>query len=148
VLGGRGDEAPHVPPSFPSSSGARAAPLPLLFGFKMTGIENPPPTTALPPLTPHFVAPAHIKHPESTHNIPRSHFSTQIAASAAEKFLHRASPPLYTLHHRQPHLAIKPAREALSEVPHRTLFMLKSPRRAPVAGAAREYELQRAHMPA
>jgi hypothetical protein len=79
-------------PPFPSSSGARASPLPLLFGFKMARIENTPPATALPPPTPHFIVPAYIKHPESTHSIPRSHFSTQIAPFATEKLLHRVSP--------------------------------------------------------
>jgi hypothetical protein len=137
-----------MPPPFPSSSGARASPLPLLFGFKSAGIENPPPVAALPPPTPHFIAPAYIKHPESTHSIPRSHFSTQIAPSATEKFLHRASPPPYVPHRRQPRLAIKPAHEALGEVLHWTLFMWKSPHRTPMAGAAREWELRRAHSPA
>jgi hypothetical protein len=61
VLGGRGSDAPPVPPLFPSSSGARASPLPLLFAFKMAGIENPPPTASP---TPHFVAPAYIMHYE------------------------------------------------------------------------------------
>jgi hypothetical protein len=147
VLGGIGSEAPPVPPPFPSSSGARASPLPLLFGFKTAGIENPPPAAALPPPTPHFIALAYIKHPERTHNIPRSHFSTQIAPFAAEKFLHRASSPPYALHRRQPQLAMKPTREALGEVLHWTLFMWKSPHRAPIAGAAREWEPRRAHSP-
>jgi hypothetical protein len=148
MLDGRGSEATPVPYLFPSSSGASACPLPFLFGFKMAGIENPPLAIALPPPTPHFISPTYIKHLESTHSIPRSHFSTQIAPSAAEKFLHRASPPLYALYRCQPRLAIKPAREALGEVPHRTLFVLKSPHRAPVAGATRKCELRRAHSPA
>jgi hypothetical protein len=141
MLSGRGIEAPTVPPLFPSSSTAQASPLPLVFSFKTAGIENPSPTAALPPPTPHFIALAYIKHPKSTHSIPQSHFSTQIAPSATEKFLHRASPPSYALHRHQPRLAIKPARKALGEVLHWTLFVWKSPHQAPVVGAPQR-ELQ------
>jgi hypothetical protein len=113
-----GPDASRPPPPFPSSSGARVSPLPLLFSFKMAGIENPPPATTLPPSTPHFIAPAYIKHPEITHSIPRSHSPTQIAPSANEKFFHRASLPAYAPHRRQPLLAIKLARDALGKAPH------------------------------
>jgi hypothetical protein len=125
-----GPNASWPPPPFPSSTGTRASPLPLLFGFKMAGIENPPPAAVFPPTTPHFIAPAYIKHPESTHSIPRSHSPTQIAPSAIEKFLHRASLPPYAPHHRQPLLAIKPAHEALGEAPHHPLSLFPLSRRA------------------
>jgi hypothetical protein len=125
-----GPNASWPPPPFPSSTGTRASPLPLLFGFKMAGIENPPPAAVFPPTTHHFIAPAYIKHPESTHSIPRSHSPTQIAPSAIEKFLHRASLPPYAPHHRQPLLAIKPAHEALGEAPHHPLSLFPLSRRA------------------
>jgi hypothetical protein len=70
VLGGRGSEAPPMPLPFPSSSGTWASPLPLLFGFKTVGIENPPPVAALPSPTPHFVATAYIKHSEDPRTMP------------------------------------------------------------------------------
>jgi hypothetical protein len=70
VLGGRGSKAPPMPPLFPSSSGTQASPLPLLFGFKTVGIENPPPVAALPSPTPHFVATVYIKHSEDPRTMP------------------------------------------------------------------------------
>jgi hypothetical protein len=142
-----GPDASRPPPPFPSSSGARASPLPLLFSFKMVGIENPPPAAVFPPPTHHFLAPAYIKHSESTHSIPRSHSPTQIAPFATEKFLHRASPPPYAPHHREPLLAIKPAREALGEAPHHPLSLFPLSWRASTPFNGRACSLWRERRP-
>jgi hypothetical protein len=117
-----------------------------LFGFVMDGvnIHSPPPMTRRlpsPPLPPRaYKRRPKDRFPHLTPCLPLLHLSALVSSYC------RSFTVAILFLYRRPHPVVEPTREALGEVPGLTLFVLKSPHRTPMAGAARECELRRAHL--
>jgi hypothetical protein len=142
MLSGRGNEAPLVPPPFPSWISTQVSPLPLLFDFETDGIECP--LAAAVFSTRHLNSPPrpYKRHPRAPH--------LSLLPSLAP-FYHLHAPCCFVVEplrswfvppRRRPKSAFPPPPLTHGEDWQGLLFLLLQPRWAPVAGVTREQALR------